>query len=540
MVCLYGVLFTLCCLDLGSALYHANSVEKVVDGNGALDTYPEKRSLMRDESSGTRYYQMAPDGSFTRTDPSRLGRDGEPLVEVEEVNVGSAVQQVHRANHGSGDPATDTGPLPRLSNVNAASLMLKHVRSRLNASSFIDTDSSKPINNVTLKSGMVWMLFLFLLVGCILSVVIALLSSRSSQSLDDEALSQEAQRDGGPGGSNEDQPPTVEKTFVRKPEGLDEDLYGMGIASLIRDSQRFAMKTELMWLRFGRLAISLLVLGFTMSLQVFLLYEMKHLVTSVSTHEARDAYDKYEIWMYGNNTTTMDVTANGYHRGRDGFFNLSAFNTLDDDTKDNACQMPLSQPSFFIGILLIWTLVCCAEMRHTFELAISLVWATPTISTMAEATVETPDNTDEAVVVVGLTIIVKLIAVFFILIPRLIVSCILLWLGCRWLTGTMGFSDVLQNAVTLEFILLCKDLFYSTMAPHHNKMETRNTLILPHADRERPTISVFLGAFVWGVISITWVLLYIEVFQQVLPEYRWDIHDACSDYLASVEQATPG
>merc|ERR1719183_1365582 len=114
--------------------------------------------------------------------------------------------------------------------------------------------------------------------------------------------------------------------------------------------------------------------------------------------------------------------------------------------------------------------------------------------------------------------VVKMILGFFILLPRLLVTCTLLWLGCRWLTGTMGFADVLQNAVTLEFIMLLKDLFYKTMAPHHNKVETRNTLIQPNASKQNPNAPVFLGAFLWGLLSILWVLLYVEVFQQVLPE----------------------
>lgn len=393
------------------------------------------------------------------------------------------------------------------------------------------------INSTTSNSRLVQVLLVFMLVGCILSGIIIYLSSRSTGAdLNQEPLVQE---DGGSGATTTSDGPRVEKHFKRKPMGLDEDLYGMGIASLIRDSQRFAMKTELLWLRVGRLAITLLVLAFTMTLQVFLLVEMKTLVTSVSTHEARDTYDKYEIWMYGNKTADMTVTANGYHRGKDGHFDITRFSSLDDDTKENACQMPLSQPTFFIAILLVWALVCVAEMRRTFDLAGSILIATPTISSMKDSCQETEEQGDEAVVVVGLTVAVKAIAGIFILIPRLVVSAILLWLGCRWLTGTMGFSDVLQNAVTLEFILLLKDLFYATMAPHHNKTETRNTLLLPYCEKERPTASIFLGAFLWGVISIAWVLLYVECFQQVLPEYRWDIHDACADYLAQVETATP-
>lgn len=323
--------------------------------------------------------------------------------------------------------------------------------------------------------------------------------------------------------------------FVRKPEGLDEDLYGMAVASLVRDSQRFAVKTELLWLRVSRLGIALSVLCITMFLQVFLLYEMKHLVTSASTHHARTTYDKYELWMYGNTTENMHLTKNGYHRGTEGHFDITRFSSLDDETKNDVCQIPLSKPSFFIAVLLVWALVCCAEMRHTLHIACRLLWSTPTIPSMRDSIKDAPEEGDEAVIVVGLTLPIKLIAAIFVFLPRLLVSGILLWLGSRWLTGTLGFSDLLQNAVTLEFISLLKDMFYHAMVPVHCKLETRNTLILPDADKEHPTAMVFIGAFLWGVVSIGFVILYVGVFQQVLPDYRWDIHEACSSYLASIE-----
>lgn len=394
------------------------------------------------------------------------------------------------------------------------------------------------MNKTTKESRLVQALVAFILIFCILASIVGAMSlrARGSGVIQDNETANE---DGG-SGSNSSIAPMVEKDFKRVPEGLEEDLYGMGIASLIRDSQRFAMKTELMSLRLARLAISMLVLVFTMTLQVFLLIEMKVLVTSVSTHEARDVYDKYEVHMYGNNPDHMVTTVNGYHRGTDGNFDIAHFADLDDSVKESACQMPLSQPTFFIGILLVWALVCFAEIRRTFDLGISLVWATPTVSSMRESCEDTPESGDEAVLVVGLTKILKATIVFFVLVPRAAVTAVLLWLGCRWLTGTMGFSDVLQNAVTLEFIVLLKDLFYHTMAPHHNKTETRNTLILPWSDKERPSISIFLGGFTWGIMSIVWVLLYVEYFQAVLPDYRWDIHDACASYLSSTGAAGPG
>lgn len=368
-----------------------------------------------------------------------------------------------------------------------------------------------------------------------LSFILSLSASLMSRSEDGRAGApneENASADlGGPGTA---QAAFVEKETTCNPEGLREDIYGMGISAIIRDSQRFAKKTELWALRGSRLAITIMVLVFTMTLQVFLLFEMKTLVTSVSTREARDTYDKFEGWMY--NTTTLSV--NGFRRGVIGDFQPDKFATLDPDVKDNACQLPLSQPTFFIGIILIWTLVIVAEVRRTLNLAGSLLYRTATVASMADALEDTPESGDEAVIVTGLTMPIKVIIAVCILIPRLIVSIVLLWLGCRWLAGTMGFGDVLQNAVTLEFILLLKDVFYSTMAPHHNKIETRNTMILPNASKENPNAPTFVGAFAWGLLAILWVLLYVECFQTVLPEYNWDIHDACVTYLTSIEGVT--
>jgi len=512
-------------VGLNQGLKDGKSLEKVlIDGNGALYMQPEST----EEGHPTTDLQVMSDGS---TVPQSTGEPG--TLEFKEPPI------IRKADVDT--PREESASIkawPGHSNLQSASLLWIRLRSKamarlgLSGSTGSTPDSDRPAS-ITMKSALVQAVLVFMGLGVILTIAINVLGSRSRTGEADDAPLMDA----GVGGSNEDAGPRVEKTIVLRPEGLDEDLYGMALASLIRDSQRFAVKSEVFWLRFGRLSISLLVLGFTMTLQTFLLYEMKHLVTSVSTKEARETYDKYELWMYGNTTGATTLTKNGYHRGVDGYFNASRFASFDDASKDSVCQMPLSQPTFFVGILLVWTLVIMAEMRRTFDIGGSLIWATPTIDSMANSLTETPEEGDEAVIVVGLTLPIKLIAGTCVLLPRLIVSSLLLWLGCRWLTGTMGFGDVLQNAVTLEFILLLKDLFYKTMAPHHNKLETRNTLILPYADRAKPSSSVFLGAFLWGIISICFVLIYMEVGQQVLPEYRWDIHDACADYLASTEAA---
>lgn len=377
-----------------------------------------------------------------------------------------------------------------------------------------------------------------ILIGFLVTILQCVVSMRQRSARETET---HEDGDGGSGGLGEgEQTPAVEHDFKRSPSALDEDIYGMGVAALIRDMQRVALGSESKGLRVSRMMISLLTLIFTMTLQVFLLVEMKHLVTSVSTNESQDDYEKYEVLMYGNDKSKMTHLSDGQVRGVPSQFNATRFDGLSAEMKDAICQVPLSQPTFFIAILLVWTLVCTHELRNAFDMGGALLLSTPTIADMKESIIETDRKGDEGVIVVGLTFPIKVTAIVMIVIPRILVTVCLLWLGCRWLTGTFGFSDVLQNAVALEFILLLKFVFYDAITPAHNKKETQNTLLQPYVDSESPSRMVFLGAFTWGIVSIVWVFLYILIFQQVLPDYQWDIHDACVDYLAGVEARTPG
>lgn len=118
------------------------------------------------------------------------------------------------------------------------------------------------------------------------------------------------------------------------------------------------------------------------------------------------------------------------------------------------------------------------------------------------------------------------------ILPRLGVSAVLLWLGCRWLTATSSFSDLILNAVALEFIVGTKDLLFDRLVSNRNKRELRRTKLNVRAEGTTPTYMSLLGSYVWGFVAILWVALYVHVFQQVLPDYNWDIRDMCGTWMA--------
>mmetsp|Transcript_44400 Transcript_44400/g.114843 ORF Transcript_44400/g.114843 Transcript_44400/m.114843 type:complete len:167 (-) Transcript_44400:279-779(-) len=133
--------------------------------------------------------------------------------------------------------------------------------------------------------------------------------------------------------------------------------------------------------------------------------------------------------------------------------------------------------------------------------------------------------------VIGLTKACKVYIVVFVGVPRLLITLTLLWLGSRWLVATLGFEDILVNAVALEFILLLKDLMYRTMVPNRNKNDVQCTQIIPAGHTQKASYMRFLGTFVWFLVAVLWACLYTYQFQVVLPDYKWDVQGVCTQWV---------
>ncbi|CAJ1381192.1 unnamed protein product, partial [Effrenium voratum] len=260
-----------------------------------------------------------------------------------------------------------------------------------------------------------------------------------------------------------------QEVVEREPESLDEDVYGAGIAALVRDSYSLVDGKGDLVLRVSRLMSSFLLMAFVVCLQIFVILQMQALVASRAVTEIRQIYGRYEFVMYGADVTHNYLTPNGFPRGLDQkYFESANFARLTDDEKDLACNIPFSQMQILVPILFIWTLTIVADLRRCGDLFVRLILATPTIGSMKDAVVE---GDGECEIVAGLTKEVKGLLMFTCMIPRWIIDVYLLWLGCRWLCATPNFGDLLLNSVALEFIVLLKDLHRCGARPQ----QTRNT-----------------------------------------------------------------
>lgn len=312
---------------------------------------------------------------------------------------------------------------------------------------------------------------------------------------------------------------------------VPEDTYGFAVVSLIRDFHLIA-RDQWQWkLRISRIISSFMIIVLNTGLQLYMMYQIKKFVTAKWVHDIRVDYDEYQQHMYGPHTV---IAADGKHRGIPGFYNPSAFDTLENGLKERVCNIPFSQTAFFTSILFIWSLTCIGEIRACVSMFLSLIMTTPTISSMGDAlkVIDEEGEDDQPLrVVAGLTATLKAAISLVVILPRLLLTMVLLWLGSRFLAATNDFSELVLNTIALEFLLMLKDLLYTTIVPDRNKREIQNIVVLPSEAVEHPSFWAYLGTFSWALVAICWVFSYVYYFQSVLPNYNWDVAAPCTPWV---------
>merc|ERR1712151_1053604 len=121
-----------------------------------------------------------------------------------------------------------------------------------------------------------------------------------------------------------------------------------------------------------------------------------------------------------------------------------------------------------------------SEFRRSIELH-SAILSLPVTSSMAKATTwETHTQSNHnSLVIKGITKPIKLVISCIILLPRVLLTGFLLWLGCMWLAATNDFSDLVLNGVALEFMMWLKNFLGQASMSARSKQELRSIIILP-------------------------------------------------------------
>jgi len=326
--------------------------------------------------------------------------------------------------------------------------------------------------------------------------------------------------------------PTLEEYVSTEPEALGETIFAMSTVCLIRDWVWLARGSHALAVRVVRMIMAMTLIVSVLALQVFLLRAVHGLLCANAVEKIRLDYSDYEVLVYGKEHVVK--TVNGFYRGTDPkFLNATKFMELPEDQMHSICQIPLAHQDYTFAILFIWTLTCCSDLRKTFRHIDILLFRTPTVASADDVLEKAEEG---AVAVIGLTFPMKIVVATFCLFPRILSVSVLNLLGCRWLIATNSLSDVLLNALALEFMMVLKELLYTTLASSRNKFLTENTLFVTPGAGQLGIAGV-VGSMSWAFLAIVWVYVYIFHFQKVLPEYNWDVREVCATWDKAVHMS---
>jgi len=368
-------------------------------------------------------------------------------------------------------------------------------------------------------------------------------------------------------------PDAQEEKQSRIHDRFEDDTYGLAIAMMVRDLRSLAIGEGKPSLKMARIGFAVGLIFLTVGIQVSITVATKQFVTPGQVADIRDAYDHYEDFMYAGH---VYLNVNGKKRGVPGYFNASLFEEMSDDNKEAACNIPFSQLPFLMLLLLVWSITCFANIKSCFGTFMSLIVFAETKEDMKDSISDwkhailseaggdenndagsdksgddtkdpslaaasmAPGEGANIQVITGITLPCKIFFVLGVFLPEFCATSYLLWLGCRWLTATNDFSDLLCNAVALEFTLGLKRLLFYALASDRNKRDLRLTGLTPPWGREGAGYGVYFNTVIWFLFSCIWVFLYIFYLQQVLPDYHWDVHQVCDGWLTNILVASGG
>jgi len=224
------------------------------------------------------------------------------------------------------------------------------------------------------------------------------------------------------------------------PVELPESIYGAAMMAIIRFSQSYHGVVHVMT------ACLLAALVLNIVIQFYVLVCSKCYITAPAVASVRHLYDSFH---------------------REAFVDgeLSQEKWEQFELADELCQLPLSQPWFFLAILSIWIGTCWIDLLESFRY-LSL-WVALPCTTDGQATEVVEDGDD--VVMLKACRSIKAGAIAVISIPKITIVVLVWWLGARWLVATTAFQDLLLNAVALAFITELDELIYMCLVPEEVK-----------------------------------------------------------------------
>lgn len=251
--------------------------------------------------------------------------------------------------------------------------------------------------------------------------------------------------------------------------------------------------------------------AFNVYLQMTMLFEVHDLIMLPAMVRAQHLYHLFSDECYGTDSDfsfTSEVREN--------------FENWHDHEKFELCQSPLTSPTFFFLILLIWTFFLAHELKQTMYFA----WHILRLDSPLEGSVTFLDH-DDSFVITRLSRSLKSWITITVFVPKVAIAVTLWIIGARWLTATTGFENLVLNALALTFICELDELIYRACIPEVTKSCLEKTKLPLPSFSYTPTYKAPLETVLTAFSCVALTLAYENVLQDAIPGYRGDLKELC-------------
>lgn len=257
-----------------------------------------------------------------------------------------------------------------------------------------------------------------------------------------------------------------------------------------------------------------------------------HLVLLPEIRSVQITYETYHLASF--NLTTHE-------------FNKTGFDSLGDQ-RDEVCQLALAKEFFLCANIFLWTTKCISEFR-LIERRWKAVARLPRLPEALDYTCMVRKECDEAgenwneyrVAIICLTRPIRFLLYGLVLIPRILITLYLLFLGCMYLTATESFTDLILNSLVMAFVYDIDEMVLECFLPLRlAKHLLNNVMIMTPGSKSRKgttdqfkSIEITYGkSMVTLLVSIVFLVVFIN-FQPVLPGYKWDVGARCEEFMST-------
>lgn len=230
--------------------------------------------------------------------------------------------------------------------------------------------------------------------------------------------------------------------------------------------------------------------------------------------------------------------------------------------KKELCHMVYSKFFFLWLILMLWVLIMVIEIRKIAKLLLDVfrVPACPSShpelmvravrygntngSTGSQMGDEDDDEEDDKHVIVGLTPFVRIFIFCAILVPKSVIGIWLMLLGMSWLSASESFSELILNALALQFVITIDDHLFEALLPEtYRESMTKVVLHIPQRalsieEQVAEDWAAWRTSTIYFIFFSSFSFIYLANLQflpvlGVLPYFRHDMQEACEPFLQS-------